>query len=94
MEILSVQIVDKYGNVCPNYDCKLELDISGAELLAVDNADILAHETSHKSAVFNTYQGRMTAYVRCEKEADMKILIKPSKEQATVWYTPGHEKWQ
>jgi len=94
VEILSVQIVDKDGNVCPNYDCKLELDISGAELLAVDNADILAHETSHKSAVFNTYQGRMTAYVRCEKEADMKILITPSREQATVWYTPGHEKWQ
>ena len=64
VEILSIQIVDAEDNVCPNNDCRIELDVEGAELIAVDNADVLAHETSHKSAVFNTYQGRMTAYIR------------------------------
>ena len=64
VEILSVQIVDKDGIICPNNDCKIELKVEGAELIAIDNADVLAHETSHKSAVFNTYQGRMTAYIR------------------------------
>ena len=64
LEILSVQIVDKDGIICPNNDCRIELKVEGAELIAVDNADILAHETSHKSTVFNTYQGSMTAYIR------------------------------
>ncbi|MBR3659363.1 MAG: DUF4982 domain-containing protein [Bacteroidaceae bacterium] len=64
VEIVSIQIVDAQGNVCPNNDCRIELNVEGAELIAVDNADVLAHETSHKSAVFNTYQGSMTAYIR------------------------------
>ena len=64
VQILSIQIVDAQGNVCPNNDCRIELKVDGAELIAVDNADVLAHETSHKSSVFNTYQGRMTAYIR------------------------------
>lgn len=64
VEILSVQIVDKDGIICPNNDCKIELKVEGAELIAIDNADVLAHETCHKSAVFNTYQGRMIAYIR------------------------------
>ena len=64
VEILSIQIVDAKGNVCPNSDCPIELKVEGAELIAVDNADVLAHDTSHKSAVFNTYQGRMIAYIR------------------------------
>lgn len=64
VEILSVFIADAEGNVCPNYDRTIELKVEGAQLIAVDNADVLAHDTSHKSAVFNTYQGRMTAYIR------------------------------
>jgi beta-galactosidase len=64
VEILSVFIADGEGNVCPNNDCRIELSVSGAELLAVDNADVMAHDTSHKSAVFNTYKGRMIAYIR------------------------------
>ena len=64
VEILSVFIADDEGNVCPNNDCRIELKVDGAELIAVDNADVLAHETSHKSPVFNTYQGRMIAYIR------------------------------
>ena len=64
VEILSVQLVDKEGNVCPNSDRKLRLSISGAELIAVDNADVLAHDTSHKSPEFSTFQGRLVAYIR------------------------------
>ena len=64
VEILSVFIADDEGNVCPNNDCRIELNVSGAELIAVDNADVLAHDTSHKSRVFCTYQGRMVAYIR------------------------------
>ena len=64
VEILSVFIADGEGNVCPNNDSRIELRVSGAELLAVDNADVMAHDTSHKSAVFNTYKGRMIAYIR------------------------------
>ena len=64
VEILSIQIADTEGNVCPNNDCSIELKVEGADLIAVDNADVLAHETSHKSPVFNTYQGRMIAYIR------------------------------
>ena len=64
VEILSVFIADAEGNVCPNNDCRIELKVDGADLIAVDNADVLAHETTHKSAVFNTYQGRMIAYIR------------------------------
>ena len=68
VEILSVFIADGEGNVCPNNDCRIELSITGAELVAVDNADVMAHDTSHKSAVFNTYQGRMVAYIRRTSE--------------------------
>ena len=50
--------------ICPNSDRKLRLNITGAELLAVDNADVLAHDTTHKSMEFSTYQGRMVAYIR------------------------------
>ena len=64
VEILSVFIADGEGNVCPNNDCRIELSVSGAELIAVDNADVMAHDTSHKSTAFNTYQGRMIAYIR------------------------------
>lgn len=64
VEILSLFIADSEGNVCPNNDCRIELSVTGAELIAVDNADVLAHETSHKSSVFSTYQGRMVAYIR------------------------------
>lgn len=64
VEILSIQIVDKDYTVCPNSDRKLRLSISGAELLAVDNADVLAHDTTHKSMEFSTFQGRMVAYIR------------------------------
>ena len=64
VEILSVSVADAEGNVCPNNDRTIELKVEGAQLIAVDNADVLAHDTSHKSAVFNTYQGRMTAYIR------------------------------
>ena len=64
VEILSLFIADSEGNVCPNNDCRIELSITGAELIAVDNADVLAHETSHKSSVFSTYQGRMVVYIR------------------------------
>ena len=64
VEILSITVVDRDGNVCPNNDCKIELKVEGAELIAVDNADVLAHDTSHKSRVFSTYQGRMVAYIR------------------------------
>ena len=74
VEILSIQIVDKNGIVCPNNDCRIELKVDGAELIAVDNADILAHDTSHKSAVFNTYQGRMIAYIR-RASATAKITV-------------------
>ena len=64
VEILSIQIVDENGIICPGNDCKIELKVEGAELIAVDNADVLAHDTSHKSRVFSTYQGRMVAYIR------------------------------
>jgi beta-galactosidase len=64
VEILSVQVVDKDGTICPVNDCRIELGVEGAELIAVDNADVLAHDTTHKSTVFNTYQGRMVAYIR------------------------------
>ena len=64
VEILSVFIADGEGNVCPNNDCRIELSVSGAELIAVDNADVMAHDSSHKSTAFNTYQGRMIAYIR------------------------------
>ena len=64
VEILSIFIADGEGNVCPNNDCNIELKVEGAELIAVDNADVMAHDTSHKSASFNTYQGRMIAYIR------------------------------
>ena len=74
VEILSIQIVDKNGIVCPNNDCRIELKVDGAELIAVDNADVLAHDTSHKSAVFNTYQGRMIAYIR-RASATAKITV-------------------
>lgn len=74
VEILSVQIVDKDGIICPNNDCKIELKVEGAELIAIDNADVLAHETCHKSAVFNTYQGSMTAYIR-RTSATGKVTI-------------------
>ena len=74
VEILSIQIVDSEGNVCPNNDCRIELKVDGAELIAVDNADVLAHDTSHKSAVFNTYQGRMVAYIR-RMQATGKVTV-------------------
>ena len=74
VEILSIQIVDTEGNVCPNNDCRIELEVDGAELIAVDNAEVLAHETSHKSAVFNTYQGRMIAYIR-RASATAKVTV-------------------
>jgi len=74
VEIVSLQIADTQGNVCPNNDCRIELNVEGAELIAVDNADVLAHETSHKSAVFNTYQGSMTAYIR-RTSATGKVTI-------------------
>ena len=74
VEILSIQIADAQGNVCPNNDCRIELKVEGAELIAVDNADVLAHDTSHKSAVFNTYQGRMIAYIR-RASATAKITV-------------------
>ena len=64
VETLSVFIADGEGNVCPNNDCRIELSVSGAELIAVDNADVMAHDSSHKSTAFNTYQGRMIAYIR------------------------------
>ena len=71
VEILSVFIADDEGNVCPNKDCRIELNVSGAELIAVDNADVLAHDTSHKSCVFSTYQGRMVAYIRRTSDKGM-----------------------
>ena len=64
VEILSIQIVDENGIICPGNDCKIELKVEGAELIAVDNADVMAHDVSHKSSVFNTCQGRMVAYIR------------------------------
>ena len=64
VEILSLFIADDEGNVCPNNDCRVELKVEGAELIAIDNADVLAHESSHRSAVFSTYQGHMVAYIR------------------------------
>jgi hypothetical protein len=64
VEILSIQITDKDYIVCPNSDRKLRLGITGAEILAVDNADVLAHDTSHKSMEFSTYQGKMVVYIR------------------------------
>ena len=64
VEILSLFIADSEGNVCPNNDCRIQLSVTGAELIAVDNADVLAHETSHKSLEFSTYQGRMVVYIR------------------------------
>ncbi len=74
VEIVSIQITDAQGNVCPNNDCSIELKVEGAELIAVDNADVLAHETSHKSPVFNTYQGRMIAYIR-RTSASGKVTV-------------------
>ncbi|MBR5158630.1 MAG: DUF4982 domain-containing protein [Bacteroidaceae bacterium] len=64
VEIVSIQITDKDYVVCPNSDRKLRLGIIGAEILAVDNADVLAHDTSHKSLEFSTYQGKMVVYIR------------------------------
>jgi len=64
VEILSIQLVDKDGNVCPNSDRRIELSATGAKLIAVDNADVLAHDTSHRSTEFSTFQGRMVAYIR------------------------------
>ena len=69
IEILSIQLVDKDYTVCPNSDCKLQLGISGAEIIAVDNADVLAHDTTHKNMEFSTYQGRMIAYIRCTSDS-------------------------
>ncbi len=74
VEIVSIQITDAQGNVCPNNDCSIELKVEGAELIAVDNADVLAHETSHKNPVFNTYQGRMIAYIR-RTSASGKVTV-------------------
>ena len=74
VEILSVFIADGEGNVCPNNDCRIELKVDGADLIAVDNADVLAHDTSHKSASFNTYQGRMTAYIRRTSDSG-KVIV-------------------
>lgn len=74
VEILSISVADDEGNLCPNNDYRIELSVTGAELIAVDNADVLAHESSHKSAVFNTYQGRMTVYIR-RTQATGKVTV-------------------
>ena len=74
VEILSVFIADGEGNVCPNNECRIELSVTGADLIAVDNADVLAHETSHRSAIFNTYKGRMIAYIRRTSNSD-KVTV-------------------
>ena len=74
VEILSIQITDKDYIVCPNSDRKLRLGITGAEILAVDNADVLAHDTSHKSLEFSTYQGRMVVYIR-RTSANGKVTV-------------------
>lgn len=64
VEIVTFRIVDKDGHVCPGDDCRIGVEVSGAELIAVDNADVLAHDVSHKSSEFNTYHGSMIAYIR------------------------------
>ena len=74
VEILSIQLVDKDNILCPNSDRKLRLGITGAEILAVDNADVLAHDTSHKSLEFSTYQGRMVVYIR-RTSANGKVTV-------------------
>ena len=76
VEILSIQIVDKDFVVCPNSDRKLRLSITGAELLAVDNADVLVHDTTHKSMEFSTYQGRMVMYIhRTPDQAKVSVTV-------------------
>jgi hypothetical protein len=77
VEIISIQITDKDYIVCPNSDRKLRLGISGAEIIAVDNADVLAHDTTHKSMEFSTYQGRMVVYIRW-KEGSYTIIATDS----------------
>lgn len=83
VEILSIQIVDKDFVICPNSDRKLRLSITGAELLAVDNADVLAHDTTHKSMDFSTYQGRMVVYIRW-KEGSYTIIATDSPWGGTL----------
>ena len=83
VEILSIQIVDKDFVICPNSDRKLRLSITGAEILAVDNADVLAHDTTHKSMDFSTYQGRMVVYIRW-KEGSYTIIATDSPWGGTL----------
>lgn len=83
VEILSIQIVDKDFVICPNSDRKLRLSITGAELLAVDNADVLAHDTTHKSMDFSTYQGRMVVYIGW-KEGSYTIISTDSPWGGTL----------
>ena len=83
VEILSIRIVDTEGNVCPNSDRSIELKVEGAQLLAVDNADVLAHDTTHKSPVFRTYQGRMIAYIR-QLSADGKATVTATDGSSTA----------
>ena len=86
VEILSIRIIDNKGNICPNNDCKLKLSLSGAELVAVDNADVLAHDTGHKSAEFSTYQGRMVAYIRRTSDSG-KVSVTVSDDTKEVLLT-------
>ena len=83
VEIVSIQITDKDYIVCPNSDRKLRLGISGAEIIAVDNADVLAHDTTHKSMEFSTYQGRMVVYIRW-KEGSYTIIATDSPWGGTL----------
>lgn len=68
---LNIYAVDKHGNIVPNFDELLTIEVEGgASLLALDNGDHSTSELFHGIKSKRMWQGRMQAILRSTRDTE------------------------
>lgn len=95
LAFITVEVVDKNGNVCPNAAIPCEVNVSGqGQLMSAASADLKDREPS-TSEHFTTWKGRALVVVRStQKKGKAQISIKSKLPTATiklpVEFLPGY----
>lgn len=83
MSFVTVKMLDKDGNECPNADDELLFSVEGAKYQAACNGDATSLEPFEKPQM-RLFHGALVAIVRADKKAGKAVLTVTDKDNPEI----------
>ena len=82
---LDIMLLDEQGNIVPNDDHEIIVEVSGpAKLIGLESGDLSSHE-NYQVDYRKTYRGQLRGYIQTTKQkGDIKITVKSGNLQEVV----------